>query len=212
MTESRLYRGEVITYGMREVRSETGDVKKGSLLKRISFPVSRFPFHISRLTVASHYLGFSVFSRLIVTYFYNTRLTYTHKAIAMFKNYLKVAFRSIRKNKLYSLVNIIGLTTGITGCILIGLYVWNELSYDKFHRNGDRIARVTMEYSASGTVSKVAVTGTKVGPQLKRTFPRWKRSHVPLSIPVRLPTAQKYLMKKMCCMRMLISSKCFPST
>jgi putative ABC transport system permease protein len=90
----------------------------------------------------------------------------------MFKNYFKVAFRSIRKNKLYSFVNIIGLTAGITGCILIGLYVWNELSYDKFHKNGDRIARVTMEYSASGTVNKVAVTGTKIGPQMKRTFPQ----------------------------------------
>lgn len=90
----------------------------------------------------------------------------------MFKNYLKVALRSIRKNKLYSFVNIIGLTTGITGCILIGLYVWNELSYDKFHKNGDRIARVTMEYNASGTMNKTAVTGTKVGPQLKRTFPQ----------------------------------------
>jgi len=90
----------------------------------------------------------------------------------MFRNYLKVALRSIRKNKLYSFVNIIGLTTGITACIFIGLYVWNELSYDNFHKNSDRIARVTMEYSSSGTVSKVAVTGTKVGPQLKRTFPQ----------------------------------------
>ncbi len=90
----------------------------------------------------------------------------------MFRNYLKVALRDIRKNKLYSFVNIIGLTTGITACIFIGLYVWNELSYDNFHKNSDRIARVTMEYSSSGTVSKVAVTGTKVGPQLKRTFPQ----------------------------------------
>src|SRR5262245_12020413 len=79
-----------------------------------------------------------------------------HKKLSMFKNYLKVALRSIRKNKLYSFVNIIGLTTGITGCILIGLYVWNELSYDKFHSNADRIARVTMEYSSAGTVSQVA--------------------------------------------------------
>ncbi|MES1216415.1 MAG: ABC transporter permease, partial [Bacteroidota bacterium] len=90
----------------------------------------------------------------------------------MFKNYFKVALRSIRKNKLYSFVNIIGLTTGITGCILIGLFVWNELSYDNFHTNGDRITRVTMEYGGGGTVNKAAVTGTKVGPQLKRSFPQ----------------------------------------
>lgn len=96
----------------------------------------------------------------------------TAKIPAMFKNYFKVALRSIRKNKLYSFVNIIGLTTGITGCILIGLYIWNELSYDSFHKNGDRIVRITMEYGGGGTVNKAAVTGTKTGPQLKRDFPQ----------------------------------------
>jgi putative ABC transport system permease protein len=90
----------------------------------------------------------------------------------MFKNYLKVALRSIRKNKLYSFVNIIGLTTGIAACILIGLFIWNELSYDNFNSNAGRIARVTMEYGGGGTVNKAAVTGTKVGPQLQRTFPQ----------------------------------------
>ncbi|HMR91399.1 MAG TPA: ABC transporter permease [Chitinophagaceae bacterium] len=89
----------------------------------------------------------------------------------MFKNYLKIALRNIRKNKLYSFVNIAGLAIGITGCLLIGLYVWNELSYDRFHKNADRIVRVTMEYQFSGTVSKTAVTGTKAGPQFKRSFP-----------------------------------------
>lgn len=90
----------------------------------------------------------------------------------MFSNYFKVTIRSIKKNKLYAFVNILGLTVGITGCILIGLYVFNELSYDKFNSNADRIARVTMEYKNSGTVSTVAVTGTKAGPQLQRTFPQ----------------------------------------
>lgn len=90
----------------------------------------------------------------------------------MFRNYLKVTWRNIRKNKLYSFVNIVGLTAGITGCILIGLYVWNELSYDKFNSNVDKIARVTMEYRNSGTVNKTAVTGTRVGPQFQRTFPQ----------------------------------------
>ncbi len=90
----------------------------------------------------------------------------------MFYNYLKVTMRSISRNKLYSIVNIIGLTTGIAACILIGMYIWNEESYDKFNVNSDRIARVTMEYSSAGTVEKTAVTGTKTGPQLKRTFPQ----------------------------------------
>lgn len=90
----------------------------------------------------------------------------------MIENYFKIAWRNIRKNKLYSAVNIIGLTTGIVACLLIGLFVSNELTYDNFHENGNRIAKVYMEYQFSGTLNKTDVTGTKVGPQFKRTFPQ----------------------------------------
>lgn len=90
----------------------------------------------------------------------------------MLKTYFKIAWRSLRKNRLYAFVNLSGLAIGITCCILIGLYITHELSFDKFHTNADRIVRVVMEYSFNdGTVSKTALTGTKVGPQLKRTFP-----------------------------------------
>ncbi len=89
----------------------------------------------------------------------------------MIKNYFKTAWRNIKKNKLYSLINVIGLTIGIVSCILIGLYITHELSYDKFNKNADRIVRVTMDYGSSGTSDRDAVTGTKVGPQFKRTFP-----------------------------------------
>jgi putative ABC transport system permease protein len=90
----------------------------------------------------------------------------------MFKNYFKIAWRNLKKNKLYSFVNIMGLAIGITSCILISLYIESEWSYDRFHKNADRITRVTMEYSNGGTVGKYARTGTRVGPQLKRTFPQ----------------------------------------
>jgi putative ABC transport system permease protein len=89
----------------------------------------------------------------------------------MFKNYLKTAFRNLGKNKLYSGINIIGLTAGLAACLLIGIYITHELSYDKFNTNADRIVRVTMEYGKAGTVNTTATTGTKVGPQFKRTFP-----------------------------------------
>src|SRR5450432_3453928 len=89
----------------------------------------------------------------------------------MLINYFKIAWRNLKKNKLYSFINIMGLTIGMTSCILIGLYIGHEWSYDRFHKNADRIVRVTMEYSNGGTVGKYAQTGTRVGPQLKRTFP-----------------------------------------
>ncbi|HYK46992.1 MAG TPA: ABC transporter permease, partial [Parafilimonas sp.] len=89
----------------------------------------------------------------------------------MFRNYIKTAFRSLRKNRLYSVINIFGLAVGLTACLLIGVYIDHELSYDKFNANANRIVRATMEYRSAGTVNSVATTGTKVGPQFKRTFP-----------------------------------------
>jgi putative ABC transport system permease protein len=89
----------------------------------------------------------------------------------MFRNYFKTALRNLQKNKLYSAINIFGLTIGLTACLLIGVYINHELSYDKFHTNVNRIVRVTMTYGSAGTDNAVATTGTKVGPQFKRMFP-----------------------------------------
>src|SRR5689334_6515638 len=89
----------------------------------------------------------------------------------MFRNYLKTAIRNLSKNKLYSGINLVGLTCGLTACLLIGLFISQELSYDRFNKNADRTVRVTMEYKSGEKVNKVATTGTKVGPQFKRSFP-----------------------------------------
>ncbi|SEL54138.1 ABC transporter permease [Parapedobacter koreensis] len=93
----------------------------------------------------------------------------------MLKNYFKTAWRSFRKNKLYSFVNIVGLTTGLAACMLIGIYIWNEVTYDRFHEKADRIVRVTSDMSRSGSERQFAQTGTKVGPEFKRTFPQVER-------------------------------------
>ena len=68
----------------------------------------------------------------------------------MFKSYLKVAFRNLLKHKTYSLLNIFGLAIGFACCILIAMYVGDELSYDSFHKNADRIFRVVLSYQKDG--------------------------------------------------------------
>ena len=92
----------------------------------------------------------------------------------MIKNYFKIALRNLRKHKLYAGINIFGLAIGLASCMLIGLYIANELSYDDFNANADHIVRATMEYKLSGEVNFAASTGTKVGPELKRKFPNVK--------------------------------------
>jgi len=89
----------------------------------------------------------------------------------MLKNYFKIALRRLQKSKLFTLINIVGLTVGLVSCLLISLFVIIELSYDRFNQKADRIVRMTMQYGDGGS-QKVALTGTKAGPQLLRTFPQ----------------------------------------
>ncbi|WP_111672253.1 ABC transporter permease [Algoriphagus litoralis] len=63
----------------------------------------------------------------------------------MLKTYLKIAWRSLMKNKVMSFINILGLSLGIATCLVIGLYVFEELSYDRFFTNSDRIFRVNLD-------------------------------------------------------------------
>jgi len=91
----------------------------------------------------------------------------------MLKNYFTTAFRNLWKNKAASFINIFGLTIGLTCCLLIGLYIRHELSYDDFQQKGDRIARVIMEYKFDGgnDLVKGNFTSVRVAPVFKRTFP-----------------------------------------
>lgn len=80
----------------------------------------------------------------------------------MLKNYLNIAIRNLGRQKVYSFINIIGLSVGIMACIIILLYVQNESSYEKFYPDADKILRVTTHYETSGNVSKIAITPKEV--------------------------------------------------
>jgi putative ABC transport system permease protein len=98
---------------------------------------------------------------------------YSTNPIDMFRNNFKIALRNLWKNKPSTVINVLGLTTGITACLLIALFIQHELSFDKFQSNGKRIARVVMEYGFEGSTEthKGTFTSTKVAPVLSRTFP-----------------------------------------
>ncbi len=90
----------------------------------------------------------------------------------MFKSYLKAAFRNLRQNKVFSLINIIGLSVGLACCMLILLYTMDEVSYDRFHEKKDRIYRVVADLTgADGNVNKYSSTGMMPGPAFKRQIP-----------------------------------------
>ena len=90
----------------------------------------------------------------------------------MIRNYFKIAWQNLVRNKTFSVINIIGLTTGLVCCLLLLLYIQHELSFDNFHPNKDRIVRVIMEYGFDGNKpEKGNWTSTKVLPSFKRQFP-----------------------------------------
>ncbi len=89
----------------------------------------------------------------------------------MFKNYLKIALRNLIKYKGYSFINIVGLAIGMACCILILLYVQDELSYDRYHQNADRIFRVERAGVFQGTEYHTANTAHPYGAALVRDYP-----------------------------------------
>ena len=94
----------------------------------------------------------------------------------MLKNYLKTALRNFAKHKIYSLLNIFGLAVGITCTILIIFYIEFEFSFDNFHKNGDKLFRISVVSSREGKMSDESPVFTApIGPDMKSEFPEIKQ-------------------------------------
>jgi putative ABC transport system permease protein len=93
----------------------------------------------------------------------------------MFKNYFKTALRNLLKNKTFSFINIFGLTIGLTSFVLIALYVFDELSFDRFHKNANNIYRVVEDKTTpEGKETKSAGAGYLVSQKSQTDFPEIK--------------------------------------
>ncbi|UCE43114.1 MAG: ABC transporter permease [Candidatus Aminicenantes bacterium] len=91
--------------------------------------------------------------------------------LVMLKNYIKIALRNIRRQKLYSSINILGLAVGLASSILIFMWVQDEKSYDRFHTHADRIFRVTISDDQTGPDQGYAVTPIAMAPAIKQEIP-----------------------------------------
>ncbi len=85
----------------------------------------------------------------------------------MLKNYFKIAFRNLQKYKSYAFINIFGLAVGLASCILIALYVQDELGYDDFHEHAERIVRLVEDRNDEGRESRLAITYGPLAPALE---------------------------------------------
>jgi len=89
----------------------------------------------------------------------------------MFKNYFKIAFRNLKRNKIYSFINIAGLALGLACAMLIILYVKDEVSFDRFNKNVDNIYRVASKATHMGAEMQIGVTGYLQGPRFTQNVP-----------------------------------------
>jgi ABC-type antimicrobial peptide transport system permease subunit len=88
----------------------------------------------------------------------------------MFKNFFKIAWRNLVKSKGYSAINIGGLAVGMAVAILIGLWVYDELSFDKYHENYDRIAQVMQHANFNGETGTQTANPALMGPEIKAKY------------------------------------------
>ncbi|HLY69796.1 MAG TPA: ABC transporter permease, partial [Puia sp.] len=88
----------------------------------------------------------------------------------MFRNYFKTAWRNLVNNKIFSFINILGLTIGIMVCMMIYLFIMNEFSFDRFHKNNDSIYRVMRGFDSDGKSGRVAYLSGLHAPALMNDF------------------------------------------
>ncbi len=89
----------------------------------------------------------------------------------MLETNVKIAIRAVTRQKLFSGINILGLAVGITACMLIMMYVWDELSYDQYHPFADRTARIAVEGALGGNKFEMAVSSAPMAAAMLADYP-----------------------------------------
>ena len=89
----------------------------------------------------------------------------------MIRNFLITTFRILKKNTLFTFINILGFSIGLAASIIIYLWVYDELSYDKFHENADNIYRVERKMWVDGEQMEIPITSPPTAPQIYNDYP-----------------------------------------
>jgi putative ABC transport system permease protein len=96
------------------------------------------------------------------------------------RNYLLVLFRNLGREKLYTAINIAGLALGLASCLILGLYLKSELTYDRHYKGYENIFRVENDYTASGKSERLAITSDALGPVIAAEYPDRIKAYVRL--------------------------------
>ena len=118
----------------------------------------------------------------------------------MFKNYFKIAWRNLLKNKVYSIINILGLAAGMAVAMLIALWIWDEITFDNYHTNHEQLAQVMTTFyddnNETETGNAIAMPigdelRTKYGSDFKNvSLASWNFGHVLALVKKKLQTVE----------------------
>src|SRR5438045_5733148 len=89
----------------------------------------------------------------------------------MLTKYLRLALRHLMRNKVYSFINIFGLALGVTCCLLLSLYIWDEMSYDKHHKRASDLYRIITNFQSGSVVDRVGSTSPPIAMTIKDEVP-----------------------------------------
>ncbi len=123
----------------------------------------------------------------------------------MYKSYFKIGWRSLIKNKGYSYINIIGLTVGMAVTLLIGMWVVDEISFNRYHKNYDRIAQVYQHQVVNNEIKTNAAVPVPLGSELKNSYTSnfkhvvqmwWEQSHTLALDDLKIPRNGVFMSKE----------------
>ena len=91
------------------------------------------------------------------------------------RNYIVVALRNLRRERLYAAINIAGLSLGIACCLILGLFLRSELTYDRYHVQHEHIFRIVNEFTTNSTAHTFAITSRSLAPMLAADYPQIRK-------------------------------------
>src|SRR5215210_4419767 len=94
--------------------------------------------------------------------------------------YLVVLLRNFKREKLYTAINILGLALGLASCLILGLFLKSELTYDQHYQGYENIYRVENEFTTAGRTERMAITSEGLGPVISAEYPDRIKSYVRL--------------------------------
>jgi len=94
------------------------------------------------------------------------------------RNYITVLFRNLRRERLYTAINVAGLALGIACCLILGLFLKSELTYDKHYKGYENLYRIVNEFTTNGSNDKFAATSPALGPMLAADYPEIVKAYV----------------------------------